>query len=145
MSVLVDANVLLYARFSDFPQHERAHAWLDGVLNETGPVGIPWVTLAAFVRIGTNRRILEQPLTPDEACEQIREWSERGNVWMPAPGEQFGTLFTQLLGSSQASGNLVSDAYLGALALEHGLSVVSTDADFRRFANVKWFNPLEAL
>ncbi|HKL53096.1 MAG TPA: PIN domain-containing protein [Wenzhouxiangellaceae bacterium] len=84
-------------------------------------------------------------MTPDEVCEQIGEWSERGNVWMPVPGDRFGILFTQLLKSSQASGNLVSDAYLGALALEHGLSVVSTDADFRRFANVKWLNPLEAV
>ena len=144
MSVLVDANVLLYAKFSDFPQHEQAHSWLDGALSKPGPVGIPWVSMAAFIRIGTNRRILEEPMAPDEACEQVRQWSERGNVWMPVPGDRFGPLFLELLGTSQATGNLVSDAYLGALALEHGLSVVSTDTDFGRFLNVKWFNPLDA-
>jgi uncharacterized protein len=143
LSVLVDANVLLYAKFSDFPQHGEARRWLDAALNEPDPVGIPWVSLTAFVRIATNRRILGQPLTSSEAVAQVQQWIGRRNVWMPEPGTRFAELFTRLVLESQASGNLVSDAYVAALALEHGLAVISTDADFAHFAAVAWHNPLQ--
>ena len=143
MSVLVDANLLLYAKFSDFPQHEAARGWLDTALNNPEPVGIAWVSLTAFVRIGSNPRILELPLSPDEAVQQIRQWTGRRNVWAPEPGDNFKEIFTRVLCESQATGNLVSDAYLAALALEHGLTVISADADFARFAQVKWRNPMQ--
>ena len=142
MSVLVDANILLYAKFSDFPQHEPALGWLDNKLNRPDPVGLPWLSLMAFVRIATNRRIMGQPLSTDDALEQIGEWTRRSNVWMPEPGDRFAELFNELASETQASGNLITDTYLAALAREHGLTVVSTDADFARFPQLKWLNPL---
>jgi hypothetical protein len=142
VSTLVDANILLYAKFSGFPQHTAARDWLDARLNASEPVGIPWLSLAAFVRISTNRRVLDEPLSVAGAAAQVRQWTGRRNVWMPAPGPRFASVFPQLLEDSQASGNLVTDAWLAALALEHGLTVVSSDADFARFAQVQWYNPL---
>lgn len=142
MSVLVDANILLYAKFSDFPQHAAARGWLDAALNDPAPVAIPWVSLSAFVRIATNRRVLHEPLSIEEAVAQVRQWSALRNVWHPVPGIDFAELFARLLTESRATGNLVSDAYLAALALEHGLTVVSTDADFARFSTVRWHNPV---
>ncbi len=38
--------------------------------------------------------------------------------------------------------NLVGDAAVAALALEHGLQVVSADSDFARFPELRWLNPL---
>lgn len=142
MSTLVDANILLYAKFSGFPQHVAARTWLDTRLNAPEPVGIPWLSLTAFIRIGTNRRVLGEPLSVTDAVAQLRQWTDRRNVWSPEPGSRFTDLYTQLLEESQASGNLVTDAYLAALALEHGLTVVSSDTDFARFPRVKWHNPL---
>ena len=142
MSTLVDANILLYAKFSGFPQHAAARGWLDARLNAPEPVGMPWLSLAAFVRIGTNRRVLGEPLSVTEAVRQLQQWGARRNVWHPEPGPRFATIYPQLLEDSQASGNLVTDAYLAALALEHGLTVVSSDADFARFPQVQWYNPL---
>ena len=142
MSTLVDANILLYAKFSGFPQHVAARTWLDARLNDPEPIGIPWLSLAAFVRISTNRRVLAEPLSVTDAVAQLRQWTDRRNVWNPEPGSRFAALYAQLLEDSQASGNLVTDAYLAALALEHGLTVASSDTDFARFPKVKWLNPL---
>ncbi|TVQ28360.1 MAG: VapC toxin family PIN domain ribonuclease, partial [Wenzhouxiangella sp.] len=85
MSILIDANVLLYAKFTDFPQHDSARQWLDSRLNQPDPVGIPWVSLSAFARIATNRRIFDQPLTPEDTAEQVKQWAGRKNVWFPGP------------------------------------------------------------
>lgn len=80
MSTLIDANILLYAKFSGFPQHAAAHAWLDARLNSPEPVGIPWLSLAAFVRISTNRRVMGDPLSAADAVSQLRQWIARRNV-----------------------------------------------------------------
>lgn len=144
MSVLVDANVLIYAKFSDFPQHPACCSWLDDALNQPDPVGLPWHSLMAFMRISTNRRIFNRPLSVEQAVAQIAEWVARANVWHPEPSEQFAQTFSELAQSAQATGNLVTDAYLAALARVHGLTVVSTDSDFARFAAVRWLNPVTA-
>jgi len=142
MTVLVDANILLYAKFTDFPQHAHAADWLDGALNAPQPVGLPWVSLSAFLRIATNHRVFSDPLSIESAVDQVNEWCERRVVWHPEPKERFAELFAELLTTHNCSGNLVADAYLAALAMEHGLTVVSTDADFARFVTVPSRNPL---
>jgi toxin-antitoxin system PIN domain toxin len=142
MTVLVDANVLLYAKFADFPQHESAAGWLDGVLNAPQPVGLPWVSLSAFLRIATNHRVFADPLSIELAVDQVNGWCERSVVWHPEPGDRFAALFLELLTAHNCSANLVTDAYLAALALEHGLTVVTTDADFSRFVSLTSFNPI---
>ena len=142
MTVLVDANILLYAKFEDFPQHAKAAEWLDGVLNEPRPVGLPWVSLIAFLRIATNHRVFADPLSIETAVAQVNDWCECAPVWRPQPGNRFSTLFSELLISCNCSANLASDAYLAALATEHGLTVVSSNAEFARFASVSSINPI---
>ena len=142
MTILVDANILLYAKFADFPQHERAVSWLDHTLNSPQPVGIPWVSFSAFLRIATNHRVFADPLPIELAVDQVEKWSEPRVVWHPEPEEQFASVFAELLTTYNCSANLVADAYIAALAVEHGLTVVSTDADFARFTTVPSLNPL---
>lgn len=142
MTVLVDANILLYAKFKDYPQHQKAVAWLDQSLNATQPLGLPWQSLIAFSRIATNPKIFDKPLAIDKVVNQLSEWCERSVVWHPEPGDRFEDCLYSLLQEHQCCGNLVSDAYLAALALEHGLTVVSSDTDFARFPSVKWLNPI---
>ncbi len=142
MNVLIDANILLYARFSDLPQHQAARKWLDERLNNLEPTGIPWNSLAAFARIASNHRVFSDPLDSDEITNQILQWTKRRNVWHPEPGERFAALFTGLIAATQCTGNLIPDCFLAALAQEHGLTVVSSDTDFARFPNLRWFNPL---
>ena len=137
MSVLVDVNVLLYAKFRDFPRHEASRRWLDQALAGPEPVAIPWLCRVGFLRIATNGRVFEAPLTTQAALEQLDGWCSAAVVWAPEPGSGFRVVFEDLLLASQATANLVPDAWLAALAVERGLVIMTWDADFQRFPGVR--------
>ena len=140
--VLVDVNLLVYAVFADSPRHEAARKWLDAALNGVEPVALPWVVLAGFIRISTNPRIMSVPLTLDLATGYVDEWLSLPVVRVVGPTQTHRQIFARMLRAANATGNLVSDAHLAALATEHGCSLVSTDDDFQRFPDLRWFNPL---
>lgn len=140
--ILVDANLLVYAHVSSLGQHERARAWLDDRLSGSAPVGIPWESALAFVRLVSNPRVFERPITVAEGWEQVEQWLSRPPVWVPEPTERHAELIGGLLRAPGLRANHVPDAHLAALALEHGLTVCSTDGDFARFAVVRWQNPI---
>ena len=142
--ILVDANLLVYAHVSTFAQHERAGEWLDGQLNGPAQVGLPWPRLLAFLRLVTNPRIFEKPERSEEAWAQVQGWLHQDNVWIPQPTERHAEVLGALLATAGVQGNLVPDADLAALAIEHGLTLCSTDGDFGRFATLRWLNPLAA-
>jgi uncharacterized protein len=140
--ILVDANLLIYASHREAARHEAAKAWLEARLNGSARVGLPWASLLAYLRITTNPRLFERPLKVAQASAQVAAWLELPTVWTPAPGPGHGALLARLLLELGAGGNLVTDAHLAALALEHGLTLCSTDRDFAKFANLSWHNPL---
>lgn len=140
--ILVDANLLIYAHVSSTSQHARARAWLDGQLNGSAPVGLPWVSLLAFLRLVTNPRVFEQPEPITEAWRQVLAWLECDVVWAPQPTERHAELLGRFLDAPGVRANLVPDAHLAALAVEHGLLLCSTDGDFGQFPGLRWQNPL---
>lgn len=140
--ILVDANLLVYAATADLPQHPAAHAWLDERLNGTAPLGLPWPSLLAFVRLVSNPRVFERPRPIADAWAQVEAWLDRPPVWIPAPTDQHRRVLGQLLRADVPRSNLVVDAHLAALAIEHGLALASTDGDFARFRGLRWENPL---
>jgi toxin-antitoxin system PIN domain toxin len=140
--MLVDANVLLYARNADDPRQPAAAAWLEEVLNGPARIGLPWASLVAFARIATNRRVFARPLTADAASSQIESWLAAPAAWVPVPTERHAEIFTALLRRHRVTGALVADADLAALAIEHGLELASTDADFARFDEIRWIDPI---
>lgn len=142
--ILVDANLLVYAHVADFPQHEAARRWLDGKLNGAAPVGLPWESLLAFLRLVTNPRVFEQPEPAVIAWDQVQSWLNCTNVWVPLPTENHRMVLGDLLSVTRAHANLVPDAHLAALAIEHGLVLCSADGDFARFTGLRWENPLAA-
>jgi toxin-antitoxin system PIN domain toxin len=139
--MLVDANILLYAVDEESRSHRAAREWLETALNGSRRVGLPWQSLSAFVRIVTHPRALTTPLTPSSAWSFVDDWLDAPAAWVPVPGRGYRDLFGRLVGDLDVRGNLVSDAALAALALEHGLTVVSADSDFARFREVQWLNP----
>ena len=140
--ILVDANLLLYAEDSSSEHHAVARAWWDAQLSGVEPVALCWQVLNAFIRIGTNARLHQQPLLLGEAIDRVQSWLEQPCVRLIHPGDQHWALFQQLLRGGKAVGNLVSDAHLAALAVEHNCVLQSTDADFSRFRGLKWRNPI---
>lgn len=141
--ILVDVNILIYAYIDAAPQHEKAREWLDRQINGSSQVGLPWASLLGFLRLTTNPRVLERPLHMATAWKQVTAWTACETVWIPSPTERHADVLAELLAEPGVHGNLVSDAHLAALAIEHGLTLCSADADFGRFANLKWINPLK--
>jgi len=140
--MLVDANVLLYAVNRNSRVHGRARDWLTDQLNGSRRVGLPWQSLGAFLRIATHPRAFERPLTPMDAWDRVADWLASDVAWVPEPGPRYADLLGGLIDTYEVRGNLVPDAQLAALAIEHGLAVYSADTDFARFAELEWRNPV---
>ncbi|MBN1946688.1 MAG: type II toxin-antitoxin system VapC family toxin [Bradymonadales bacterium] len=140
--ILVDANLLLYAYDAASPRHDAARQWWERCLSGDRLVRLSWLTVLAFLRIATHPRVFMEPMTVEEAVEHIRSWLARPIVGMLEPTARHWEILEQCLQNSQASGNLVMDAHLAALAIEHGAILCSTDRDFSRFADLTWKNPL---
>lgn len=140
--MLVDANVLLYAVDEDARQHTAARAWLEAALNGPRRVGLPWLSLLAFLRIATHPRALAAPLSASDAWSFVEEWLDAPAAWVPVPGSGYRDILQRLVRGLDLRGNLIGDAALAALCIEHGLAMVSVDSDFARFRELTWINPL---
>ena len=140
--ILIDANLLLYAANRSASEHEAARAWLDGQLSGSARVGLPWPSLLAFVRLATNPLVFRQPVLPHAAWNQVKAWLGADAAWIPLPTGQHAELLGAFLAEPWMTSRLVPDAHLAALAVEHGLTVCSTDGNFARFPRVTWRNPL---
>jgi len=140
--IIIDANLLLYAKVKEYPSHQQARHWLEDQLNGGHQVGLPWPTLLAFIRIGTNPKAFNRPLSIARAWAQVKEWLALSTVWIPLPTDRHAVILEALLQETEAVANLVPDAHLAALAIEHGLTLQSTDGDFARFPRLHWENPL---
>jgi toxin-antitoxin system PIN domain toxin len=140
--ILVDANLLLYAYHPRSDQHAKSRTWLEAVLSGRELVRFTWLTLWAFLRIGTNHRVFEHPLTAAEAEAAVSTWLAQPVAGIVEPGERHWDILRQLLPQGQATGPLVMDAVLAAIAIEHGATICTTDRGFSRFPNVKWTNPI---
>lgn len=139
--ILVDANLLIYAHVSTTSQHGVAREWLNIELNGTSRVGLPWSSLLAFVRLVSNPRVFARPLSVAESWKQVEAWLAVDSVWVPVPTPRHAQVLATLL-PTLSRADLVPDAHLAALALEHGLTLCSADGDFARFPTLRWHNPL---
>ena len=137
-----DVNLLVYAYDSSCPWHERASDWWERTLRDGGPVGLPWIVVLAFTRLMTHPTLSENPMTIAQVRERVEEWLALPQVLLLVPRPATLTHMFDLLENLQSGGNLSTDALIAAQALEHGATVCSNDQDFRRFAGVRWVNPL---
>jgi uncharacterized protein len=140
--IILDANILLYAYDSASSHHARARSWIERVFSEAKPIGLPWQTASAFLRIMTNSRLPGERFSLAEAVEIVDRWLEQPNVRLLAPGDDHWPLFRQMIVEGQAPGPLITDAQLAALTVEYGGILHTTDRDFARFPGLRWENPL---
>ena len=141
--ILVDTNILLYAEDRLSPRHEEARQWWDAQLSGESPVCLCWSILTSFIRVSTNRQIFKKPLTMKQAIMRVQSWIDQPCVRLIHPTESHWQIFQIMLLEGQTMANLVVDAHLAALAIEHGCILYSTDSDFSRFPKLKWKNPLK--
>lgn len=140
--IVPDLNLLVYAYNADAPLHDQARVWWEGLMNGRDPVGIPWVVSCGFVRLMTHPRVLDVPLDPLVAIDHVSSWFECPHVRVLNPSPRHLIVLKGLLGSIGVGGNLVTDAHIAAIAIEHQAEVHSNDADFARFPGLSWSNPL---
>ena len=133
-----DTNVLLYAVNSAAPQHATAISWLRDAFTSPAGVGLSWVGLLGFVRIATHPRILQRPLAMRDALRTVNFWLDQPRVRILHPTDQHSGLLGALLSGSGGAGNLVTDAHLATLAIEHGATLASFDSDFERFEGLQF-------
>jgi toxin-antitoxin system PIN domain toxin len=138
---IVDANVLLYAVNTASEHHEASRRWLDRALSGGDIVGLAWLPLLAFVRLTTRHGLFPSPLTTAAAMTQVLDWCSAPSAVIVSPTPRHGDVLSRLLSQVGAGGNLVNDAHLAALAIEHRARIVSYDSDFGRFDGVRWETP----
>jgi toxin-antitoxin system PIN domain toxin len=140
--ILPDVNLLVYAYNRAAPYHQKAVDWWESSLNGKEPVALPWIVSSGFIRLMTHPRVLENPMAVSSAVACVKEWRACPVVLTIEPGRRFDALFFDYLEQMGTAGNLTSDAYLAALAVEHQAELHSSDNDFHRFSGLRWRNPL---
>ena len=140
--IIPDVNLLIYAHNCNAPDHDRAKAWFLDLMEGEKLMGLPWFVICGFVRIATHPKVLEEPVPVAQAVRITRSWLARKNVRIIEPGSRFSEFFFTGLDTLGTAGNLTTDAYLAALAIEHQAELHSCDTDFHRFSGLRWKNPL---
>ena len=135
---LPDTNVLIYAANAKAAQHRRAKEWLVGAYADPAGVGFAWLALIGFLRLATRPGILARPLAIDDALGLVHDWLAHPRAQILQAGAAHDTVLAALLRSLGSAGNLVSDAHLAGLAIEHGATLGSFDRDFLRFEGLKF-------
>lgn len=138
---VVDANVLLYASNRAAAHHRRALAWWESALEGDEPVGLPWVSLLAFLRLSTKPGIFPKALSVAEAGAKVRRWLAQPMVRLIRETDEHTECLLALLNETGTAGDLTTDAHLAALAFCRGATVVSFDGDFSHFPQVRWMVP----
>jgi toxin-antitoxin system PIN domain toxin len=141
--IVPDLNLVLYAHLDAFPEHARACTWWEGLLNGRTEVGIGAPVLFGFLRLATNRRVLVDPMSVEDALAAVQAWLARRHVRVLHPGPRHLEIAFGLLRCLGTAANLTTDAQLAALAIEHQGELHSNDADFGRFPQLRWVNPLD--
>jgi len=141
--ILCEVNVLLHAHKEGSPAHGVLRPWLLDALNDDDvPFGVSDLMLSAMIRIATNRRVFDPPSTQAEALAFAEAIRDADNAVPVRPGRRHWDLFTRMCVEAGAAANLVPNAYLAALAVEHGCEWTTTDRGFARFPGLRWRNPL---
>lgn len=141
--IVLDANILLYAYDSSSELHSRALPWVERVFSEGEPLGLPWQTLAAFLRVVTNPKLRGQRFTVEAATAIVDQWLAQPNIRLLAPGDRHWSILKSAMVDGQVRGPLITDAQLAALTVEYGGVLHTTDRDFARFPGLRWVNPLQ--
>ena len=141
--ILPDINLLLYAHNPRTTNHKRAFHWWNQCLQGHEGVALAWVVVLGFVRITTHPKVFERPMAVEAAVGRVEEWLSLPHIHLVHPPQTHFQTWSALLKQIGTAGNLTTDAHLAALAIERGLILQTTDADFARFAGLKWNNPLK--
>ena len=140
--IVPDTNLLVYAYNDGAREHELARRWWEELIQGDEPIGLPWVVSTGFVRLMAHPKFVISPMAPTAAANHLRGWLRFSHVIPIEPGPGHLDLFQRFLAVPGSGPNLVPDAHIAAVAMEHDAEVHTADKDFGRFPGVRWRNPL---
>jgi uncharacterized protein len=141
--ILIDVNVLVYAYRRDAGRHAEYNEWLNDRVRAREAFGLSELVLSGVLRVLTHPRVFNPPEPPEKAFVFLDALRAQPNCVLLSPGPRHWEIFRALCEQSDAKGNLVSDAYHAALAIEHGCELITTDRDFARFPGLRWRHTLQ--
>ena len=136
--IILDANILLYTYDAGAEHHSATRRWLDKALSGTEPVGMPWLSLWAFIRISTNAHLVRNSVPRREAFAFVRLVTGHPGVVIAEPGPRHGEILELLANQGRILGSSMTDAAIAAITIEHGATLASTDRGFARFKGLRW-------
>jgi uncharacterized protein len=142
--ILPDVNVLVHAHNADSAVHVQARQWWDGCLSGPEGVGLAWTALLGFIRLTTNRKVVDRPLSIGGLMGRIQNWLDLPHFHLAQPSDTHFARLRAELERLGTAGNLTTDAHLAVLAMERGYVLYTTDTDFARFPGLRWMNPCKA-
>lgn len=141
--IIPDVNLLVYAYNSGAPHHRKARRWWEDLLSSPRTVGLPWAASLGFVRLLTSRAVVVRPLSVKQAVAHVRSWLSLHQVQVVQPGARHLDIIEALADAGHATGPLMTDVHLAAIAIEQNAELHSNDSDFGRFPGLRWINPLD--
>ncbi len=140
--ILPDVTVLVLAHRADQHDHRRMLGWLESEVNSGRPFVLADVVVSGVLRIITNPKIYRHPTTLEKAIAFVDGLLAQPTCLPLAAGDRHWRILRGLLVDADARGNVVPDAHIAAIALEHGATVATRDRGFARFERLSWFDPL---
>lgn len=140
---LADVNVLVYAHRGELTAHEEHRRWLMGLVNGVETFAVADFVINGFLRLVTNPRVFRTPTSMADALTFADQVRNRPHAVVVSPGGRHWEIFTRLCREAGAKGALIPDAYLAAVAIEHGCELVTADRGFARFPGLRWRHPLD--
>jgi toxin-antitoxin system PIN domain toxin len=141
---LVDVNVLVYASRGELEHHKACLAFVEDMVNGDETYAVTDFVMTGFVRVVTNPRIFRTPTPLDRALTFAEQVRNQPHAVVVNPGGRHWDVFSRLCRQVGGKGGVISDAYLAAVAIEHGCELVTVDRDFARFPSLRHRSPLDA-
>ncbi len=142
MMKIIDVNILVYAVNPDAAEHAKVRAWWEAAVNSGEPLGFVWLVIVGFLRLATHPRVFAHPLTVAQALAQMQEWLDLPSARVVLEPDDHWQTLHDLIATVGTAGNLTTDAHLAALAISQRATLASCDADYLRFRQLRWENPL---
>lgn len=141
--IVPDTNLLIFAYNAGYPEHVAARSWWEGLVNGLESVGVPWIVSIGFVRLMSNPKVAASSMLGKEAADYVSDWFRHPHIVPINPGADHLPHLRRILDAVGGGANLVPDAHIAAIAMEHEAEVHTHNArDFSRFPGVRWRNPL---
>lgn len=138
---LPDVNLLVAAHREDAAMHMEAVQWVESALISPEPVALCGPVISGLVRVVTHPKVFDPPSSVAQAWDFVADLRGHEGSVEVLPGRRHLDVFERLSRSARATGNLIPDAVIAAIAIENGCQVVTYDGDFARFDDLRWARP----